>query len=225
MSPAWCEQAERDLAPVRDFRQRAVDLYPESVTAVSQIVVAVNTAGDLALQGGHQRTWTGEAAQRVWGSAYDDLRALSARGKNRGLPLLQSNDIDRLAKTTLKLTETVLRLFAEMAPATINAAPEEERQLVELKIKRLELILNAVIVPQLIAAHGEYVDLAGECLKNGWECREQAEKLPPVMQMISQLVTDMCKLSDKHAPGANPYAALLATQFEADCKDAHRLTT
>ena len=224
MSDEWCAQTKRDLAPLRDFRQRAIDLYPDTVAAVSRIVVAVNAAGNKAVQEGHHSVWAGESAQRLWSSAYDELLDFLRPDKNGRPQMLKGNDLTRLSKIALKLLEVAARLYAEVVPAVIGAADQGERLKIELQFKLHELTLNAVITPQVVAAHGGYVVQAAECLEHGWECSGEAEKLVPVMKMISRFVGELCRVSNEYTPGANPYSALMAEQFEIDCKDTHRLT-
>ena len=66
---------------------------------------------------------------------------------------------------------------------------------------------------------------AAECLSHGWECGGEAEKLIPVMKTISRFVGELCRVSNEYTPGANPYSALLAEQFEIDCDYIYLLAT
>lgn len=211
MSPAWCAGVETTLNEILAFLRRPSDT---TTTAVGRIMAAANNAGNQSPPGGLKQAWTGEASLRLWGSTCTELRSLLRPDKHGRKPMLKADDVIMLAQLSLRLLETAARLYAEVAPALVGSVIVGNRGEVEARLKLQEFTLNYVIMPMVIDLHRGFVWRSVD-LGTGRECEGEAEKLVPLIQQVAGFADMLCKLSEQHAPGSNPYAALVGDEFTA----------
>ncbi len=205
------------------FRRQSIGA--KTLESLRPLIDAGNTAARQGLANPFQQSWTGESALRQYTAAIGQLSNLGGRLAPGGhAARLMLDELADFAHLPVRLLAAATRLYAEVAPAIINSASIKDRPGVVVSVRVEEMFLNYVVVPAISQVHH---NLQNELthMKRGQVWCGDPQPLIGAADLVRRFAVSLCTLSSSLAPASNPFAALVAAEFNAEFTSLEGATT
>ncbi len=204
---------------------RSQNIGVKTLKSLTPLIDAGNTAVQQGLANPLQQSWAGESALRQYTAAIGQLSNLGGRLAPGGhAARLMLDELADFAQLPERLLAAATRLYAEVAPAIINSVSIKDRPDVVVSVRVEEVFLNYVVVPAISQVHH---NLQNELthMKRGLVWCGDPQPLIAAADLVRRFAVSLCTLSSTLAPASNPFAALVAAEFNAEFASLEGATT
>jgi hypothetical protein len=204
---------------------RSQSIGAKTLKSLTMQIDAGNTAARQGLANPLQQSWTGESALRQYTAAIGQLSNLGGRLAPGGhAARLMLDELADFAHLPVRLLAAAARLYAEVAPAVINSTNSKDRPGVVDLLKIEELFLNFGLVPAISQVHHNLQNELAH-MKRGLVWCGDPQPLIAAADLVRRFAVSLCTLSSTLAPASNPFAALVAAEFNAEFANLEGATT